>query len=286
MADRPAVRESRPTRVPWQPRMLPPTRIRLAPTVIGVEPSGPSACAVPVVPKRIAAIRTWVRAMQDCCTIPQSTSVRELSPRSGRTRPGRSAARATSCTSPFSIRNSSTWSSVERPAVALAARAIQRRGAVVRREHVDQGRGVGAVRSPSAAGRGRRKICLPAGEGPCTSSRSRARSRSRRRRRRCAGRTRASRANASKMRRTSASFSARAIFAAPPPSGRSGPRRDGAALRRSRTGGAVVAPRSDRRSQPPPRAARAPASAAAAACGASGEGSRSPGRPAAPSVPA
>src|SRR6187401_3408637 len=51
---------------------LPPIRMRLAPTVIGVEPSGPSAWAVPVVPKRIAAIRTWVRAMRDCYTILQS----------------------------------------------------------------------------------------------------------------------------------------------------------------------------------------------------------------------
>ena len=33
-------------------------RMPLAPTVSGVEPSGPSAWAVPVVPKRIAAIRT------------------------------------------------------------------------------------------------------------------------------------------------------------------------------------------------------------------------------------
>ena len=41
----------------------PPTRIRPAPTPAGASPSGPSAWAVPVVPKQREARRTWSRAV-------------------------------------------------------------------------------------------------------------------------------------------------------------------------------------------------------------------------------
>src|SRR5205085_2566870 len=45
------------------PSIPPPITTRAAPTDTGESPAGPSACAVPVVPKRRAATRTYSRAI-------------------------------------------------------------------------------------------------------------------------------------------------------------------------------------------------------------------------------
>ena len=162
------------------------------------------------------------------------------------------------------MRNRSTWSSSSRSPVALPARPVERGGAVVGREHVDQPRRVRAVRLLRQAAEEAEDLR----RGPGTSRpscRYRALSRRRPRRRRRGVRTPPCRAKASKISADERPRSSLAPSTRAPPSDRSGRRRARVAPPRTDSGRAAAEPRRGRRWRPPPRVARARASAGAIA---------------------